>query len=33
MGRCANPREAMLKAGFALKDENFADFYLGRNPN
>lgn len=25
-------RDAMIKAGFALKDERFADFFVGRNP-
>jgi dihydrodipicolinate synthase/N-acetylneuraminate lyase len=26
-------REAMLRAGFRLKDERFADFFVGRHPN
>jgi 4-hydroxy-tetrahydrodipicolinate synthase len=26
-------REAMLRAGFKLKDERFADFFVGRHPN
>ena len=25
-------RDAMLRAGFKLKDESFADFFVGRNP-
>jgi 4-hydroxy-tetrahydrodipicolinate synthase len=26
-------REAMLRAGFKLEDERFADFFVGRHPN
>jgi len=26
-------REAMLRAGFDIKDESFADFFIGRHPN
>jgi hypothetical protein len=26
-------REAMQRAGFNIKDESFADFFVGRHPN
>jgi 4-hydroxy-tetrahydrodipicolinate synthase len=26
-------RDAMQRAGFDIKDENFADFFTGRHPN
>jgi 4-hydroxy-tetrahydrodipicolinate synthase len=31
-GQMRQSRDAMVRAGFQLKDESFADFFVGRNP-
>jgi len=31
-GQMRQSRDAMIKAGFQIKDESFSDFFIGRNP-